>query len=88
MKIGFIQFATGGKEKYFESKEELKKTFGNASIVLEPITAWIKKQIVSKEKVAAADFNTPNHYAKLMYEAGKRDAYNEIIELLSPDEVD
>jgi hypothetical protein len=62
--------------------EEFSVVWENNSILLSPLARYI----ISKEKEMMRckpdDFNVPNHYAKLAYELGKKEAYEEILSLL------
>jgi len=42
----------------------------------------IEEMKSSTDGVKASDFDCPNHYARLAYELGKKQAYQEVIDLL------
>lgn len=64
-------------------KEEFVKAFNNAQYVLEPVQAVLRELIEQNNKVNKDDFNCPNHYAKLAFQAGENKAYDYILSLLS-----
>jgi hypothetical protein len=64
------------------SKEEFEKSWINIGYTLSALYKTIEDYIVSTDTVKEDDFSIPNHYALLAYQAGKRAAYQEIINLL------
>lgn len=64
-------------------KEEFVKAFNNAQYVLDPIKEVLKELIEQNNKVNKDDFNCPNHYAKLAFQAGENKAYDYMLSLLS-----
>jgi hypothetical protein len=67
--------------------EEWEKLWNNAHYVLQPLADIIKKQIKELDGVKADDFNCPNHYAKLAFQAGAKERLKYILSLL-PDSVE
>lgn len=64
------------------SKEEWVKTWDNMGYGLAALYKSIKELESSTEIVKEEDFSVANHYAMLAYQAGKRAAFREIIDLL------
>lgn len=60
---------------------KFKAMWENSSYLLEALYKTLLSYM-PEEKVKAVDFDTPNHYPKLMYQAGQRDSIHKIIELL------
>lgn len=65
------------------SGEEYKKAFANASYVLTPLYLLLDELITSNNKVKKEDFDCPNHYAQLAYQAGENNAYAFVRSLLA-----
>lgn len=61
--------------------------WGNSHYLLQPLADFLKVRIKNAELVKPSDFDCPNHYAKMAYEAGAKKAFLEILSLL-PDSVD
>jgi hypothetical protein len=64
------------------SKEEWVKSWENAGWTLSALFKSVQELESSTEIVKEEDFSVANHYALLAFQAGKRAAYREIIELL------
>lgn len=64
------------------SKEDFDKMWNNMQYGLTPLYKALEEMKSSTEGVKASDFDCPNHYAKLAYELGKNQAYQEVIDLL------
>jgi hypothetical protein len=64
------------------SIEEFTKAWNNASYTLEALFVTLKQLQDENEKVNKDDFDCPNHYAKLAYQAGMCKAYDTIIKML------
>lgn len=64
------------------SKEEWEKMWEGMGYGLTPLYVAIMEMKDSTFKTKADDFSIPNHYALLAFEAGKRAAYQEIIDML------
>lgn len=63
-------------------KEEWVALWERQGWVLEPLYKTIQTFIEECSETKATDFDCPNHYAKLAYEAGMREAYRKVLELL------
>lgn len=61
--------------------EEYKKAWENASYVIEPFWKTILEWKQDNNNITKDDFDCPNHYAKLAYQAGMNKAYDQIIAL-------
>lgn len=64
------------------SKEEWQKMWEGMGYGLTPLHTALMEMKESTFKTKADDFSIPNHYALLAFEAGKRAAYQEIIDML------
>jgi hypothetical protein len=64
------------------SKEDWVKTWENSGYVLSALYKSLEESISSNLNVKPDDFSIPNHYALLAYEAGKRQAYQEVMDML------
>ena len=64
------------------STEKWKEHWNNAHWTLEPLALVIEELIAEASKISRTDFNCPNHYAKLAFEAGEIAAYKRILEML------
>jgi hypothetical protein len=64
------------------SKEEWVKNWNGIGYSLSALYYTIKELQLSSSRVKEDDFSIPNHYALLAYEAGKKAAYQEIIDML------
>ena len=64
------------------SKEEFEKSWNNMQWGLSVLYKALDELKSSTNSVKAEDFNIPNHYALLAYQAGKRQAYQEVIDML------
>ena len=62
--------------------EEFTEAWNNASYTLEPLYRTLLVLMDEATEVKRADFDCPNHYAKLAYEAGMRTAYEQIVRML------
>lgn len=62
------------------SEEKFKEMWENSSYTLEPLLNAIK-ELMPKEVVKGDDFNSPNHYAKMVWQSGQRDFANKIMDL-------
>lgn len=62
--------------------EEFKKAWDNSGYVMEALWKTIDGYIVENNKVKKDDFNCPNHYAQLAYQAGLIEAYTRVLSLL------
>ena len=64
------------------SREEWDKTWTGIGYSLSALYYTLVELKSKSSKVKEADFTIPNHYALLAFEAGKRAAYQEIIDML------
>lgn len=64
------------------SKEEWVKVWDNAGYTLTPLYKALNESISSNIGVKPEDFNIANHYALLVFQAGKREAYQEVMDML------
>ena len=64
------------------SKEDWEKTWNNMQYGLSSLHKALEELKSSTNKVKSDDFSIPNHYALLAFEAGKRQAYQEVIDML------
>ncbi len=62
--------------------DEFTKMWENQGYALSALYKTIDNYRSSVEKIKKDDFSIPNHYALLAYEAGKKEAYEEILALL------
>lgn len=62
--------------------DEFVKAYNNSSYVLEPLAKVLQELILQNDKVNKDDFDCPNHYAKLAFQAGENKAYAFILSLL------
>jgi hypothetical protein len=69
------------------SNEDWLKLWGNSHYVLQPLADLLMSRIKIAEVVKPTDFDCPNHYAKMAYEAGLKAALSDVLGLL-PDSVD
>jgi hypothetical protein len=62
--------------------EEFSKAWDNNYILLAPLLRYLDSRAQEMMQCKSDDFNVPNHYAKLAYELGKKEAFEEIKNLL------
>jgi hypothetical protein len=62
--------------------EEFKKTWDNSGYVMEALYKTLQGFINENNKVKKDDFDCPNHYAKLAYQAGFSNALEMVKDLL------
>ena len=62
--------------------DEWAKLWDNSSYTLEPLAKVLKELKSTVEDVKPDDFDCPNHYAKLAYEAGQKAILNKVLGLL------
>lgn len=63
------------------SNDEYKKAWENASYVIGPIWATIEEWKTANNTITKDDFDCPNHYAKLAYQAGMNRAFDQVLTL-------
>lgn len=71
---------TKSKPEY--EPEEFSKAWEGNYILLLPLMRYLQAQSAEMMAVKPDDFDTPNHYAKMAFELGKKEAYKEIMGLL------
>lgn len=64
------------------SNEEFVKVWENSGYALRPLHKLLKELISANNKINKDDFAMPNHYPKLMFQAGENKAYEYILSLL------
>lgn len=64
------------------SKEEFEKIWNSSGYSLSALYKTIHNYIGTLDNVKATDFDCPNHYAKLAFQAGKKAAYEDVLALL------
>lgn len=62
--------------------EAFKKTWDNSGYALEALYKTLQSFIAQNEEVKKDDFDCPNHYAKLAYQAGLNKAWKQVIDML------
>lgn len=62
--------------------DEFVKAYNNSSYVLEPLAKVLQELMLQNDKVNKDDFDCPNHYSKLAFQAGENKAYAFILSLL------
>lgn len=62
--------------------EEFKKAWENSGYVMEALYKTLQGFIAQNEEVKKDDFDCPNHYAKLAYQAGLNKAWKQVIDML------
>jgi hypothetical protein len=67
--------------------EEWEKHWNNQTYTLQPLADVLKNIKESLGNIKADDFNTPNHYEKLVYELAQKQMIDKILSLL-PDSLD
>ena len=65
-----------------EDKDSFIKMWTNMGYGLSALYSTLEELIVATNKVKEDDFSVPNHYALLAFQAGKRLAYKEILDML------
>ena len=64
------------------SSEDFEKMWNNLGYSLAPLYTTCQELIGSTLRISGKDFDIPNHYAKIAYEAGRRSAFEEIQKML------
>lgn len=64
------------------SNEDFQKMWDNAGYTLSPLHKLLKEIIANNNKISKDDFSLPNHYPKLMFQAGENKAYEYVLSLL------
>jgi hypothetical protein len=64
------------------SKEDFAVVWSNAGYSLVALNGALNELIGTLRDIKASDFDCPNHYAKLAYQAGMVKAYENVIAML------
>jgi len=64
------------------SREEFAKVWHNAGYSLRALYGALTELKTTLQVVKAEDFDCPNHYAKLAYQAGMAKAYENVLAML------
>ncbi len=64
------------------SKEDWQKMWDNLGYSLAPLYTTCQELIAATMHISSKDFDVPNHYAKMAFEAGRRSAFEEIVKML------
>jgi len=64
------------------TKEPWETLWERQGPLLEPLALAIKDLKAPMTKIKASDFETPNHYAKMVYEEARKQAFQEVLEML------
>lgn len=65
-----------------QDKAKWEETWANQGYILQPLADTLKEWKTHLGTVKPTDFDTPNHYAKLIYELARQQLLDEIIALL------
>lgn len=66
------------------SPEDFKKAWENGSYVFEALWKTLLEWQRESKTIKKDDFDCPNHYAKLAFQAGMLEAIDRVIDLLPP----
>ena len=66
------------------SPEEFKKAWDNSGYVFEALWKTITEWMKENETIRKNDFDCPNHYARLAFQAGLNESLERVIGLLPP----
>ena len=61
-------------------EKKFKEMWENSAYTLDALFNTIK-ELTPNEAIKGEDFDTPNHYAKLMWQLGQRDIIKKILDL-------
>jgi uncharacterized phage infection (PIP) family protein YhgE len=64
------------------TQEKWVEHWNNAKYTLDPLVAAINDLIADIDEVKDDDFESPNHYAKLMYRAGQLKMAKKIVDII------
>lgn len=64
------------------SASEFDKMWNNLGYSLAPLYKVCQEEIEATGRISKDDFDIPNHYAKMAYEAGMRAAFEKIQKML------
>ena len=62
--------------------EAWKKMWDNSSYIFRPLVDVINQLVSTRETVREDDFDCPNHYAKLAFDAGMRKGLGMVLDML------
>lgn len=62
--------------------KEFARVWDATGYALSALYKTINELIAQNEGVKASDFDCPNHYAKLAYQAGMNEAFKKIVDML------
>lgn len=66
------------------SEEEFEKVWNNSGYALEALYKTLEKMIEENNNIRKDDFDCPNHYARLSYQAGFSNALSRVLDMLPP----
>lgn len=64
------------------SQEEFQKVWENIGYSLQALRGAIEEQMKNNNNITPGDFDCPNHYAKLAYQAGENKGLAFVLSLL------
>lgn len=64
------------------SREDWDKTWNNSSYILQPLADVLSILIKDLEEIKNDDFDCPNHYAKLAFKEGTKQAFKKVLDWL------
>jgi len=73
-------------KKVKEDKDKYIQSFNNSSYVFTPIIELLQELVNTCDAVKKEDFDCPNHYAKLAFQAGEKKAYQFLLNLFESKE--
>lgn len=82
MKITLMANRPIGDDGKQMEKKEWEMLWERQGYILEPLEKTILTYQAECNTVNHNDFDCPNHYARLAYEAGMREAYRRVLDLL------
>lgn len=65
-----------------ESTKAYEEAWENSKYLLAPLKVALKKRLEALEVVRETDFNIQSHYAKLMFQAGRKEELKLLLSLL------
>lgn len=70
------------KHRGTATKEEFEKTWENAGPTLKPLADLLQELVNEPRLIRGDDFMCPNHYARMVAQEAKRQAYQDVIAML------
>lgn len=64
---------TESGKTHAQSVEAYERAWENAKYLLRPLAKMLEERVKVLESIKDNDFETPNHYAKLMFYMGKKE---------------